>query len=286
MTSDIKVKKRNGRLEQINLDKINKCVERACEGLSDVNVSEVVLDASLQLYNKITTSEIDIALIMSAISKIEQELYGKYVQVEDPETGEMKTQTRSGKNLPENWVNMSKKARDKWLSYENAKRDVKQLYNYLTLNERLDPKKIDLLYKNVQDKYKYNYELTKNPLKFKDLIQKELISKRVEYVRIHSSGDFYSMKYLKTWIDIAKNNPSVIFYGYTKSVPLFQSLELPINFIFCFSTGGKMDHKIKPGEKKAVIFKSHEDLNKAKYTDCTENDMNMITTDKIGLVYH
>ena len=142
------------------------------------------------------------------------------------------------------------------------------------------------LYKNVQDKNKYNYELTKNPLKFKDLIQKELISKRVEYVRIHSSGDFYSMKYLKTWIDIAKNNPSVIFYGYTKSVPLFQSLELPINFIFCFSTGGKMDHKIKPGEKKAVIFKSHEDLKKAKYTDCTENDMNMITTDKIGLVYH
>ena len=79
MTSDIKVKKRNGRLEQINLDKINKCVERACEGLSDVNVSEVVLDASLQLYNKITTSEIDIALIMSARSKIEQEPNYTYV---------------------------------------------------------------------------------------------------------------------------------------------------------------------------------------------------------------
>ena len=59
MASDIKVKKRNGRLEDINLDKINKCVERACENLEDVNASEVVLDASLQLYNKITTSEID-----------------------------------------------------------------------------------------------------------------------------------------------------------------------------------------------------------------------------------
>tara|TARA_Y100000004_G_scaffold8918_1_gene9833 strand:+ start:4163 stop:6622 length:2460 start_codon:yes stop_codon:yes gene_type:complete len=79
MTSDIKVKKRNGKLEQINLDKINNCVERACEGLSDVNVSEVVLDASLQLYNKITTSEIDTALIMSARSKIEQEPNYTYV---------------------------------------------------------------------------------------------------------------------------------------------------------------------------------------------------------------
>ena len=79
MSSDIKVKKRNGRLEDVNLDKINKCVERACEGLDSVNPSEVVLDASLQLYNKITTSDIDKALIMSARSKIEQEPNYSYV---------------------------------------------------------------------------------------------------------------------------------------------------------------------------------------------------------------
>ena len=76
---DIKVKKRNSRLEEINLDKINKCVERACEGLTEVSASEVVLDASLQLYNKITTSEIDKALIMSARSKIEKEPNYSYV---------------------------------------------------------------------------------------------------------------------------------------------------------------------------------------------------------------
>jgi len=79
MTSNIKVKKRNGKLEEVNLDKINKCVERACDGLENVSVSEVVLDASLQLYNKITTSEIDKALIMSARSKIEQEPNYNYV---------------------------------------------------------------------------------------------------------------------------------------------------------------------------------------------------------------
>ena len=79
MTSSIKVKKRNGKLEEINLDKINKCVERACDNLTDVSVSEVVLDASLQLYDKITTSEIDKALIMSARSKIEQEPNYNYV---------------------------------------------------------------------------------------------------------------------------------------------------------------------------------------------------------------
>ena len=77
--TSIRVKKRNGRLQPINLDKINKCVERACNNLEEVSVSEVVLDASLQLYDKITTVEIDKALIMSARSKIEKEPNYTYV---------------------------------------------------------------------------------------------------------------------------------------------------------------------------------------------------------------
>ena len=79
MSQNIKIKKRNGRLEEVNLDKINKCVERACDQLEDVSVSEVVLDASLQLYNKIPTSEINQALILSARSKIEKEPNYAYV---------------------------------------------------------------------------------------------------------------------------------------------------------------------------------------------------------------
>jgi len=74
-----KVKKRNGRLEELNLDKINLCAEIACEDLDNVSVSEIVLDASLQLYDKIPTKEIDKALIMSARSKIEKEPNYAYV---------------------------------------------------------------------------------------------------------------------------------------------------------------------------------------------------------------
>ena len=73
------VKKRNGRLENLNLDKINECVERASKELTDVSISEIVLDASLQLYDKIPTVEIDKALIMSARSKIEKEPNYAYV---------------------------------------------------------------------------------------------------------------------------------------------------------------------------------------------------------------
>jgi len=70
---DIKVKKRNGRLQDFIVEKINANVERACEGISDVSVSEIVLDAQLQLYDKITTREIDTSLILSAREKIEKE---------------------------------------------------------------------------------------------------------------------------------------------------------------------------------------------------------------------
>jgi ribonucleoside-diphosphate reductase alpha chain len=63
---EIKVKKRNGKLEEFDVEKINKCVYRACAGIdgNNVSASEVILDAQLQLYDKITTKEIDEALIL------------------------------------------------------------------------------------------------------------------------------------------------------------------------------------------------------------------------------
>ncbi len=67
------VKKRNGRLEKLDINKINLCVERAVEDLENVSASEIILDAHVQLFDKITTKEIDKALIMSAREKIEKE---------------------------------------------------------------------------------------------------------------------------------------------------------------------------------------------------------------------
>ena len=79
MSGKINVKKRNGRLELLNIDKINLCAERACDDLENVSASEVVLDAHVQLYDKISTKEIDTALIMSARSKIEKDPNYSYV---------------------------------------------------------------------------------------------------------------------------------------------------------------------------------------------------------------
>lgn len=76
---ELNVKKRNGRLQELDINKVNLCVERACRELSDVSASEVVIDANVQLYDKISTKEIDKALIMSARAKIEKEPNYSYV---------------------------------------------------------------------------------------------------------------------------------------------------------------------------------------------------------------
>ena len=57
----------------LNVNKINASAERACEEVSNVSASEIVLDAQLQLFDKITSTEIDQALILSAREKIEKE---------------------------------------------------------------------------------------------------------------------------------------------------------------------------------------------------------------------
>jgi hypothetical protein len=36
-------------------------------------------------------------------------------------------------------------------------------------------------------------------------------------VRVHASGEFYSDEYVRKWVTIAKRNPKVVFFSYTRS---------------------------------------------------------------------
>jgi ribonucleoside-diphosphate reductase alpha chain len=76
----MKVTKRNGRTEDFNEEKIKRCAERACDGVStDVDPAAVVFNARIKLYDGVPTSEIDQALIRSARSLIEQEPMYRFV---------------------------------------------------------------------------------------------------------------------------------------------------------------------------------------------------------------
>ena len=69
-----KVRKRDGSLTPLNLDKIHKIVEEACEGLgSGVSASQVEMNSGLQFFDGISTKDIQEILIRSASDLISLE---------------------------------------------------------------------------------------------------------------------------------------------------------------------------------------------------------------------
>ena len=66
MSNGIKVQKRDGRIENLDLDKMHKMVDAACEGLAGVSASQVEINSGLQFYDGITTDEIQKILVRSA----------------------------------------------------------------------------------------------------------------------------------------------------------------------------------------------------------------------------
>ena len=66
MSNGIKVVKRNGSMEPLNLEKMHIMAERACENLAGVSASQVEIQSGIQFYDGITTAEIQNILIKSA----------------------------------------------------------------------------------------------------------------------------------------------------------------------------------------------------------------------------
>lgn len=72
------VTKHNGKREPFNESKILKCIERACSGNED-HVQRIHYNAKINLYDGVSTKEIDLALIKSARSLIERDPCFKYI---------------------------------------------------------------------------------------------------------------------------------------------------------------------------------------------------------------
>lgn len=66
-------------------------------------------------------------------------------------------------------------------------------------------------------------------------------------VRWHDAGDFFSKEYLDLAFDVARTNPDVQFYAYTKIADV-ATANKPDNFIINFSSGSKR------GEEKKIEF--------------------------------
>jgi len=65
-SSTIKVQKRDGKLEILDINKIHFVVEEACEGLTGVSSSQIEMNANIQFYDGMTTKDIQNVLVRSA----------------------------------------------------------------------------------------------------------------------------------------------------------------------------------------------------------------------------
>jgi hypothetical protein len=73
-----------------------------------------------------------------------------------------------------------------------------------------------------------------------------LLSKSVTVVRLNDNGDFISLDEVLAWLDIAVDNPKIVFYGYTKNTPhLYKARkqfgQFPSNFRVSISDMGEND---------------------------------------------
>ena len=64
--------------------------------------------------------------------------------------------------------------------------------------------------------------------------------------RLYVDGDFKTIKDIKHWMELLKNNNLVNAYGYSKSLNLFSELnetgfQFPLNYVLNLSNGGKFD---------------------------------------------
>jgi ribonucleoside-diphosphate reductase alpha chain len=70
---NIKIKKRNGSSEKFNIEKINKIIQWAVNGLNNVSLTDVEINAKINIHEGITTKEIHNLLIESAANLISVE---------------------------------------------------------------------------------------------------------------------------------------------------------------------------------------------------------------------
>ena len=99
-----------------------------------------------------------------------------------------------------------------------------------------------------------------------DIIESSLPPKAT-CVRIHVGGDFKTQAYFDTWLEVAKRNPNILFYAYTKSLPFWVArlgaLEFITNFVLTASRGGWRDDLIeKHGLREAIVVFSEEEADR------------------------
>jgi Gene product 88 len=81
-----------------------------------------------------------------------------------------------------------------------------------------------------------------DPTRFEAALLAELAAPKFTgaWIRIHDSGDFWSLPYLQMWLRVCRIRPDVNYYTYTKEIALFREHvepDPPDNFLWSTALG-------------------------------------------------
>ena len=116
--------------------------------------------------------------------------------------------------------------------------------------------------------------------------------KNTGIVRIHVAGDFFNAEYFRAWMIVARMNPTVLFYAYTKSLQYWvDNLDfMPYNMVMTASRGGRLDYLIEQFNLRetVVVFSEQEaeKLNLAIDHDDSHAARPSLKTNDFALLIH
>lgn len=133
----------------------------------------------------------------------------------------------------------------------------------------------EVIFPAVYNNRKHNFETLKKA-DFAGMVKllSDSMPQNLGVCRIHVAGDFFNQNYLDAWIEIARQNPTRLFYAYTKSLNFWikRKNSIPENFVLTASHGGRLDDMIaSEGLRSAkVVYSEDEAANAGLAIDHTD----------------
>ena len=123
----------------------------------------------------------------------------------------------------------------------------------------------EVIFPAVYDRRKSNYESLKECSTVEEMVEllENTLPRNAAIVRQHVGGDFFNETYFRAWLEVAKRNPNILFYAYTKSLSYWtkniKRIDELSNVVLTASRGGTQDWMIKAyGLREAVVVFSEQ----------------------------
>jgi ribonucleoside-diphosphate reductase alpha chain len=187
------VKKRNGKLEKFNPDKINKILQWATEGIKNVSFDEVAMNVHLSMFDGITSKDIHTSVIEAAAGLISEEKTNYQYVAGRLLNYQLRKSVWGGKNAPKFYDfikrNIDANLYDKQILTWFTKEEIDKLDEYLKHDRDLDFPYAGI--KQLCDKYLVQNRLTKEIYETPQFVYmliamvlfKDYEGKRVEYIK-------------------------------------------------------------------------------------------------------